>query len=164
MNKTEDQTEIQTDATTARIETSMGTIELALWPEHAPNHVTNFKKLADAEFYDGLVFHRVIPNFMVQTGCPTGTGTGGPGWSIDAEFSDTPFAKGTLGMARSNDPDSAGSQFFICVADCTWLDGQYTAFGKVTDGQEVADAISEVQHGPGDRPSNDVTITRVTVG
>lgn len=147
----------------ATIETTEGTIELELWPDKAPNHVDNFEKLAADGFYDGLVFHRVIPDFMVQTGCPLGTGTGGPDWTVDAEFNDASFKKGTLGMARSSDPNSAGSQFFICVADCDWLDGQYTAFGRVTGGQDVADAVSAVPRDSNDRPHDDIVMERVTV-
>lgn len=149
--------------TRATIETSLGTIEVELWPDKAPRHVDNFKELADAGFYDDLVFHRVIPDFMVQTGCPNGTGTGGPGWTVDAEFGDTAFDKGTLGMARSQDPNSAGSQFFICVVDAHWLDRQYTAFGRVTAGQDVADDISRVPRDKQDRPREDVALVRVTV-
>lgn len=148
---------------TVTIETTKGTIELELWPDQAPKHVENFKKLATDGFYDGLVFHRVIPDFMVQTGCPQGTGTGGPGWNVNAEFNDSAFVKGTLGMARAGDPNSAGSQFFICVADTPHLNGQYTAFGKVTSGQEVADAISEVERDRGDRPKSEVQMVKVTV-
>jgi len=150
-------------ASTATLETSEGAIEIELWPDVAPRHVANFEKLAASGFYDGLVFHRVIPEFMIQTGCPKGTGTGGPGWQVDAEFNDRAFAKGVVGMARSSDPNSAGSQFFICVADASWLDGQYTAFGKVTAGQEVADAISNVARDRSDRPLEDVQLQRVTV-
>lgn len=146
---------------TATIETSMGTIEVELWPDAAPGHVENFKKLAEAEFYDGLVFHRVIRNFMVQTGCPQGTGTGGPGWSVAAEFNDAAFTKGVLGMARSQSPDSAGSQFFICVADTPHLTGQYTAFGKVTAGQDIADSISLAPCGQNDRPREEIKMVTV---
>jgi len=147
---------------TATIETSVGTIELELWHDAAPSHVENFKKLADAEFYDGLIFHRVIRNFMIQTGCPQGTGRGGPGWNVAAEFNDASFDKGVLGMARSQDPDSAGSQFFICVADTPHLNGQYTAFGKVTAGQDVADRISLAPSGQDDRPSEEIKMLKVT--
>lgn len=147
----------------ATIETSQGTIEVELWPDKAPNHIENFKKLAADGFYDGLKFHRVIPDFMIQTGCPDGTGMGGPGWNVDAEFNDASFTKGTLGMARSSEPNSAGSQFFVCVADCDWLDGEYTAFGTVTSGQEVADAIAAVPRGPNDRPREDIVMERVIV-
>lgn len=148
---------------TATIETSQGTIKLELWPEKAPGHVDNFVKLAEQGFYDGLVFHRVIPGFMVQTGCPQGTGTGGPGWNVNAEFNDAPFSKGVLGMARAQDPNSAGSQFFICVDDAPHLTGQYTAFGKVTTGQEVADAIAGVDRDGRDRPLDDILMSKVSV-
>ena len=148
---------------TATIETSQGNIQLELWPDKAPAHVDNFVKLAEQGFYDGLVFHRVIPDFMVQTGCPQGMGTGGPGWNVDAEFNDAPFMKGVLGMARSQDPNSAGSQFFICVADTAHLTGQYTAFGKVTEGQDVADAISSVDRDGSDRPLAEVVMTKVAI-
>jgi len=148
---------------TVTIETSKGTIECELWPDKAPGHVDNFKKLADKGFYDGLIFHRVIPNFMVQTGCPQGTGTGGPGYNIDAEFNDADFKKGTLGMARAQDPNSAGSQFFICVADTPHLNRQYTAFGAVTSGQDVADAISGVSKNHSDRPDEEIKMVSVQV-
>ncbi|MEE9392840.1 MAG: peptidylprolyl isomerase [Planctomycetota bacterium] len=150
-------------ATKATIVTNHGTIEVELWADKAPNHVENFKKLAEAGFYDNLIFHRVIPDFMVQTGCPSGTGTGGPGWNVDAEFNDASFEKGTLGMARSQAENSAGSQFFICTASTPHLNGQYTAFGKVTTGQDVADAISAVSRDGGDRPHDEVTMEKVTV-
>jgi len=148
---------------TATLETSQGTIEVELWSDVAPRHVANFEKLATSGFYDDLTFHRVIPDFMVQTGCPEGTGTGGPGWKVAAEFNERTFDKGVLGMARSQDPDSAGSQFFICVADSPWLNGQYTAFGQVTSGQEVADAISQVARDRSDRPLEVVRLERVSV-
>ena len=150
-------------ATTAVIETSQGNIELELWPDKAPKHVENFIKLAKDGFYDDLIFHRVIPNFMIQTGCPDGTGRGGPGWSVDAEFNDESFEKGALGMARSSNPNSAGSQFFVCVADTPHLNGQYTAFGRVTAGQDVADRIGAVDRDGQDRPFVDVKMTKVTV-
>jgi peptidyl-prolyl cis-trans isomerase B (cyclophilin B) len=149
--------------TTATIETSLGTISLELWPDKAPKHVSNFVKLAEQGFYDNLIFHRVIPRFMVQTGCPQGSGTGGPGWKVDAEFNKESFLTGVLGMARSQDPNSAGSQFFICVADAPHLTGQYTAFGKVVSGQSVANAIAEVPRDGRDRPKSDVKMIKVTV-
>jgi len=149
--------------TTATIETSLGTISLELWPDKAPKHVANFVKLAEQGFYDNLIFHRVIPRFMVQTGCPQGSGTGGPGWKVDAEFNKESFVTGVLGMARSQDPNSAGSQFFICVADAPHLTGQYTAFGKVVSGQSVANAIAEVPRDGRDRPKSDVKMIKVTV-
>jgi peptidyl-prolyl cis-trans isomerase B (cyclophilin B) len=153
---------------TAAIDTSEGLIVLELWPDKAPNHVANLLTLAKSGFYDGKLFHRVIPNFMVQTGCPLGTGTGDPGYKIAAEFNDTPFAKGVLGMARAGDPDSAGSQFFICVADSPdvkSLDKKYTAFGRVIEGQDVADKIAASPRDmqKGDRPYKDVVMRRVTV-
>lgn len=149
--------------TSATITTSQGEIQVELWPDKAPKHVENFKKLADDGFYDDLIFHRVIPDFMVQTGCPQGTGTGGPGWNVSAEFNDAPFEKGVLGMARASDPNSAGSQFFICVADSPWLNGQYTAFGKVTAGQDVADAISAAPRDGRDRPLEEIALEKVRV-
>lgn len=150
-------------ATKATIVTNKGTMELELWADKAPKHVENFKKLADDGFYNNLIFHRVIPNFMIQTGCPSGTGTGGPGWNVDAEFNDASFMKGTLGMARSSDPNSAGSQFFVCTADTPHLDGDYTAFGKLTSGQDVADAIAAASRDGMDRPHEEITMESVTV-
>jgi peptidyl-prolyl cis-trans isomerase B (cyclophilin B) len=134
----------------ARIETRLGAIELEFLPDKAPGHVKNFLDLARKGFYDGSTFHRVIPGFMIQGGCPNTKdekgskathGTGGPGYSVKAEFNDTPHKRGILSMARSQNPDSAGSQFFICVADAPFLDRQYTAFGRVVSGMEVADKI-----------------------
>ena len=134
--------------TKAIIETTLGKIELKFFPEAAPNHVDNFITLAKEGFYDGTAFHRVIPGFMIQGGDPkskshnrAGHGSGGPGYAIKAEFNDISHKKGILSMARSSNPDSAGSQFFICVADSPWLDGQYTVFGEVTSGMDVADRI-----------------------
>ncbi len=125
--------------------TSEGVITLELWDDVAPGHAANFLKLVDERFYDGLKFHRIIPGFMIQGGCPNGTGTGGPGWHIKAEFNDRKHQPGVLSMARSQDPDSAGSQFFICLTreNCRHLDGQYTAFGKVTDGMDVVKKIGQ---------------------
>jgi peptidyl-prolyl cis-trans isomerase B (cyclophilin B) len=134
--------------TTAVIETKLGNIELKFFPDVAPNHVTNFLDLAKKGFYDGTIFHRVIPGFMIQGGDPNTTSTdrskhgcGGPGHSVKAEFSKKPHKRGIVSMARSANPDSAGSQFFICVADSLFLDGQYTVFGEVISGMEAADAI-----------------------
>ncbi len=129
---------------TVQLETSEGSMTLELWNDVAPNHADNFLKLVDQGFYDGLSFHRVIPGFVIQGGCPRGDGTGGPGWHVDAEFNDREHHKGVLSMARSADPDSAGSQFFICLTreHCQHLDGQYTAFGKVTDGLDVVDKLA----------------------
>jgi peptidyl-prolyl cis-trans isomerase B (cyclophilin B) len=134
--------------TTAIIETTLGNIELKFFPEVAPNHVKNFVDLAKKGFYDGTIFHRVIPGFMIQGGDPNSKnpdksshGMGGPGYTVKAEFNDKPHKRGTLSMARAQDPDSAGSQFFICVADAAFLNKQYTAFGEVVSGMQVADKI-----------------------
>jgi len=125
----------------ATIETNHGTIQLELFDEEAPETVANFRKLASEGFYDGLVFHRVIGNFMIQGGCPNGTGTGGPGYTFDDEFNEHPIVRGTLAMANAG-PNTNGSQFFIVTAEATpWLDGKHTAFGQVTAGQDVVDAI-----------------------
>jgi len=151
-------------AETARavIETSKGSIEIEFLPDKAPGHVENFLKLAREGFYDGTTFHRVIPGFMIQGGCPNtkdasgskaGHGTGGPGYNVDAEFNDTTHARGVVSMARAQDPNSAGSQFFVCVKDSTFLDGQYTAFGRVVKGMEVADAIVDSPRDAGDNPN-----------
>ena len=123
---------------------SGGNVLIELLPDVAPKHVARVKELAKAGFYDGIVFHRVIPGFMAQTGDPTGTGTGGSGkGNLMAEFSKEPFKRGTIGAARSQNPDSADSQFFICFARAQWLDGQYTVWGEVTDGMDVVDKIAK---------------------
>lgn len=146
--------------TRAIIETSLGEIELKFFPEKAPNHVDNFISLAKEGFYDGTIFHRVIPGFMVQGGDPKSKspnraahGTGGPGYTLKAEFNNISHKRGILSMARSAHPDSAGSQFFICVADAPWLDGQYTVFGEVVSGMEVIDRIVSQ---PKDRRDNPI--------
>ena len=139
-----------------------GTIEIELWPDLAPEHVNSFVFLAREGFYDGVTFHRIISGFMAQGGDPTGTGTGGPGYNVPAEFNDTKHVAGVLSMARANDPNSAGSQFFICNADATFLDGQYTAFGKVTAGLDVVLAFPErdpQRGGPPGPAMKSVTIT-----
>ena len=153
---------------TAFIETSLGVIELAFFPDRAPGHVENFKKLADSGFYNGTAFHRVIPGFMIQGGDPNSRsedrsmhGTGGPGYSIKAEFNKMPHNRGIVSMARSSDPDSAGSQFFICVKDSHFLDGQYTAFGKVVKGMDVVDKIVAVQRDKRDNPVEKVVMKKV---
>jgi peptidyl-prolyl cis-trans isomerase B (cyclophilin B) len=138
----EKKTASEYDGVTAVIDTSAGAKTLAFFPDKAPGHVANFVKLAERGFYDGTVFHRVIKGFMIQGGCPQGTGTGGPGYQIRAEFNDTPHVKGVLSMARSSEPDSAGSQFFICHGDARFLDRQYTAFGQLAGGQDVLDKIA----------------------
>ena len=149
---------------TATIETSKGTITVELWDDVAPKHAENFQKLAKSGFYDGVAFHRIIPRFMIQGGCPDGTGMGGPGWNVDAEFNDREHHEGVLSMARSQDPNSAGSQFFICLGrdHCQHLDGQYTAFGKVTEGIDVVREIGTTQTGQGDRPVESISMTTVT--
>jgi peptidylprolyl isomerase len=125
-----------------------GTVVIELRPDLAPNHVVRIKELTIEGFYDGIVFHRVIPGFMAQTGDPTGTGTGSSDKpNVAAEFSEEPHVRGTVSMARSASPDSANSQFFICFADCAWLNGQYTAFGKVVSGMEYIDAIKKGAEG-----------------
>ena len=145
------------------------TMQLELYPETAPITVENFLKLVKDGFYDGLTFHRVIPGFMIQGGCPIGNGTGGPGHSIKGEFSgngvvnDLKHDRGVISMARSGMPNSAGSQFFIMVADAPFLDGQYAAFGKVTDGIETADAIVAVDRDGSDKPRQDQVIKKIVV-
>jgi cyclophilin family peptidyl-prolyl cis-trans isomerase len=147
----------------ATISTNHGDIQLDLFADDAPETVANFTKLAGDGFYDGLVFHRVIPDFMVQGGCPQGTGTGGPGYKFDDEINDHRIVRGTLAMANAG-PNTNGSQFFIVTAAATpWLDGKHTAFGQVTSGMDVVDAIEGVATGPGDRPLEDVTMEKVTV-
>ena len=152
------------------IQTNQGTIQVELYPDVAPNTVNNFISLVQKGFYDGLTFHRVIPGFMIQGGCPSGTGTGGPGYQIRGEFAGNGFEKndikhtlGVLSMARAMHPDSAGSQFFIMVEDAPHLDGQYAAFGKVTQGLEVAQAIVSAPRDWHDRPREDQVMETVTV-
>jgi peptidyl-prolyl cis-trans isomerase B (cyclophilin B) len=146
--------------------TTLGVIELEFFPEKAPKHVENFIALAKKGFYDKLAFHRVIPGFMVQGGCPntkpgaTGMpGTGGPGFKVKAEFNDTKHVRGILSMARSSDPDSAGSQFFIMVADAPHLDRQYSAFGRVIKGMDVVDKIVKSERDERDNPKTRVEMT-----
>jgi peptidyl-prolyl cis-trans isomerase B (cyclophilin B) len=140
-----------------------------LYPEVAPATVQNFIDLVQKGFYDGLIFHRVIPGFMIQGGCPEGRGTGGPGHSIKGEFSangfqnDLKHTRGVLSMARSMNPDSAGSQFFIMVADSPHLDGQYAAFGKITEGMEAADKIVAVKRDMSDKPREPQVIKKIMV-
>ena len=140
-----------------------------LYPEKAPNTVNNFISLANKGFYDGKIFHRVIPGFMIQGGCPEGTGMGGPGYCIKGEFffngirNELKHKRGVLSMARSSSPNSAGSQFFIMHQDSRHLDGQYAAFGKVTSGLEVVDAIAKVQTNRMDRPLEEQKIAFITV-
>ena len=131
----------------AAIQTTQGQITVELWDDVAPNHAANFLKLALDGFYDNLPFHRILPGFMIQGGCPKGDGTGGPGWTVKAEFNDREHLPGVLSMARSQDPDSAGSQFFICLTreHCQHLDGQYTAFGKVVEGMDAVEKIASTK-------------------
>lgn len=145
-------------------------IKIELYPDKAPNTVNNFISLAKSGFYDGLIFHRVIKGFMIQGGDPLGTGVGGPGYTIKGEFSlngfrqnDVKHVRGVISMARAYSPDSAGSQFFIMHANAAYLDGQYAAFGKVTEGMETVDAIASVATDANDRPRSEQTIRTVTV-
>ncbi len=143
--------------------TSEGTIEVELFDDDAPKTVANFTKLAGEGYYDGLVFHRVIPNFMIQGGCPRGDGTGGPGYMFEDELNDHPVARGVLAMANSG-PNTNGSQFFIVTADAApWLDGKHTVFGRVTSGQDVADTISTGDRDSRDRPREPVAVESVRV-
>jgi cyclophilin family peptidyl-prolyl cis-trans isomerase len=149
---------------TATLHTNHGAIELELFDGDAPKTVDNFRKLAGDGFYDGVIFHRVIPDFMIQGGDPTGTGTGGPGYSFEDEFNDHPVVRGTLAMANSG-PNTNGSQFFIVTADaCPWLDGKHTVFGRVTDGLDVVDTISQAETDSRDKPRETVSIERVELG
>ncbi|MBT3367884.1 MAG: peptidylprolyl isomerase [Nitrospina sp.] len=154
----------------AVIETTLGSIELEFLEDLAPGHVKNLKDLAKKGFYDGTTFHRVIPGFMIQGGDPNSKsedrsthGTGGPGHSVNAEFNDTPHDRGILSMARSQDPNSAGSQFFIVVKDSHFLDNQYTAFGKVVSGMDVVDKIVDVPRDSGDNPNDRVEMISVKI-
>lgn len=156
--------------TEAVIDTKFGKIKIKFFPDVAPNHVDNFIKLANEGFYDGTIFHRVIPNFMIQGGDPITKdpskkaqfGTGGPGKYLKAEFNKLPHKRGTLSMARSAHPDSAGSQFFICVADAPHLNGQYTVFGEVTSGMDVVDKIVSQPRDNRDNP-NDRIEMKITI-
>ena len=146
-----------------------GTIEGELYPDKAPQSVYNFIDLANHNYYDGLIFHRVIPGFMIQGGCPDGTGMGGPGYCIKGEFffngfkNELKHKRGVLSMARSSSPNSAGSQFFIMHQDAKHLDGQYAAFGKVTSGMDVVDAIAATKTGMQDHPIAEQKIASITV-
>ena len=149
--------------TNATLQTNHGAIDIELFDEDAPKTVENFKKLAQDGFYDGVIFHRVISDFMIQGGDPTGTGSGGPGYQFEDEFNDHKVEKGALAMANAG-PNTNGSQFFIVTADaCPWLDGKHTVFGRVTSGMDVVSAIEQVDTGPGDRPRDDVRIESVSL-
>lgn len=149
---------IQDPENTLILETSKGQVLIECLPDGAPNHVARIKELARSEFYDGIIFHRVIDGFMAQTGDPTGTGTGGSGQNLGAEFNDVSHTRGICSMARSQSPDSADSQFFICFDDAEFLNGQYTVWGKVIDGMDVVDQIQK-----GEPPANPDQITSMRV-
>ena len=168
-NSNSNSSDNMSDRQIAVIETNFGNIVIQLFPDVAPGHVENFVKLAQDGFYDGTTFHRVIPGFMIQGGDPnskdedrSNDGQGGPGFTINAEFSDVPHKRGILSMARAQDPNSAGSQFFIVVKDSNFLDGQYTVFGEVIEGMDVADKIVNVKRDGNDNPLEKVTM-KVTI-
>jgi peptidyl-prolyl cis-trans isomerase B (cyclophilin B) len=145
----------------ANMNTTQGTIELELFDDDAPKTVANFRKLAGENFYDGVIFHRVIPDFMIQGGCPEGTGTGGPGYTFDDEFNQNKIVRGALAMANAG-PNTNGSQFFIVTTDSApWLDGKHTVFGRVTDGMEAVDAIEALPTDGRDRPVEAVVIESI---
>ena len=149
--------------TQATLHTSEGPIELELYPDEAPKTVENFTKLAGDGFYDGLSFHRVIPDFMVQGGCPRGDGTGGPGYTFEDEFNDNKVVRGALAMANAG-PNTNGSQFFIVTTDAApWLDGKHTVFGRVADGMEVVDKIEGSETDHNDKPREEARIESVTL-
>lgn len=150
----------------ARIQTTAGEMTFEFFPDKAPGHVENFVKLAEKGFYDGTKFHRVIQGFMIQGGCPKGDGTGGPGYQIKAEFNDVHHGRGILSMARSQNPDSAGCQFFVVHGEAGFLDRQYTAFGKLVAGDDVLDKIATAPVQPGgerSKPVQPVKIERVVI-
>jgi cyclophilin family peptidyl-prolyl cis-trans isomerase len=149
--------------TRATLHTNHGAIAIELFDDDAPNTVENFLKLARDRFYDGVIFHRVIPDFMIQGGDPTGTGSGGPGYQFEDEFNHHKVVRGALAMANAG-PNTNGSQFFIVTTEATpWLDGKHTVFGRVTDGMDVVDAISALETDGRDRPRQDVAIERIDV-
>jgi cyclophilin family peptidyl-prolyl cis-trans isomerase len=150
-------------AVNAVLNTNHGAIDVELFPGEAPKTVDNFIKLARDGFYDGVIFHRVIPDFMIQGGDPTGTGSGGPGYSFEDEFNQHKVVRGALAMANAG-PNTNGSQFFIVTTDAApWLDGKHTVFGRVTNGMEVADKISELPRDSRDKPHDDVVIESVSI-
>jgi cyclophilin family peptidyl-prolyl cis-trans isomerase len=149
--------------TNVTMETNQGTLELELFDADAPKTVENFLKLAGDGFYNGVIFHRIIPDFMIQGGDPTGTGSGGPGYQFEDEFNDNKIVRGALAMANAG-PNTNGSQFFIVTTEAaSWLDGKHTVFGRVTEGMDVVNTISDVTTGANDRPVEDVVIERVDV-
>jgi peptidyl-prolyl cis-trans isomerase B (cyclophilin B) len=146
---------------TATMHTNHGAIELELFDEDAPKTVENFRKLADDGFYDGVIFHRVIKDFMIQGGDPTGTGTGGPGYTFEDEFNDHKVERGALAMANAG-PNTNGSQFFIVTTDAApWLDGKHTVFGRVTGGMDAVDSIEGTDTDAADKPSSDALVERI---
>jgi cyclophilin family peptidyl-prolyl cis-trans isomerase len=149
--------------TNATMQTNKGTIGLELYEDAAPKTVGNFVELAQKGFYNGVIFHRVIEDFMVQGGDPTGTGSGGPGYQFEDEFNDHKVERGALAMANAG-PNTNGSQFFIVTADATpWLDGKHTVFGKVTSGMDVVDTIEQTETGPGDKPREEMRIESISI-
>jgi len=145
----------------ATLHTNHGLVEVNFFDEDAPKTVENFRKLSADGFYDGLAFHRVIPDFMIQGGCPLGTGTGGPGYTFEDEFNQHKIVRGALAMANAG-PNTNGSQFFIVTKDeASWLDGKHTVFGEVTSGMDAVDAIEGLPTGPGDQPEEPAVIERV---
>lgn len=164
-----------TPAEHAILKTAYGDMTIAFWPDVAPKTVENFQKLARSGFYNGTAFHRIIKGFMIQGGCPNTKagekgmpGTGGPGWKVKAEFNKKPHVRGVISMARSSDPDSAGSQFFLCHGNASFLDGKYTAFGELVKGDDVLEKIANVptSHGGGGEkstPIDRVELTSVTI-
>jgi peptidyl-prolyl cis-trans isomerase B (cyclophilin B) len=148
----------------ATLQTSEGAIEVELFPDDAPKTVENFEKLSREGFYEGVIFHRVIPDFMIQGGDPTGTGMGGPGYEFEDEINDHRIVRGAMAMANAG-PNTNGSQFFIVTAEeASWLDGKHTVFGRVTSGMDVVDRISQAERDANDRPRKPVTIERVELG
>ncbi|KKL85588.1 hypothetical protein LCGC14_1953240 [marine sediment metagenome] len=141
------------------INTDFGDMNLTFLPDIAPDHVSNFIDLSESGFYDGVTFHRVLPGFMAQGGDPTGTGSGGPGYTLPAEFSDTPYVRGTVGMARTADPDSGGSQFFITFGEQPNLNGQYTVFGEITEGMDVVGSLTPRDPNDPSAPPGDAIIS-----
>lgn len=148
----------------ATLKTNMGTMKIELFADKAPETVANFIKLSESGYYDGLIFHRIIENFMIQGGCPNGTGNGGPGWTIKDEFhKDLKHnSKGILSMANAG-PNTGGSQFFITLAPTDWLDGHHTVFGKLTEGEDVLTEIGKIETGFQDKPLKNVVIEKITI-
>lgn len=165
VDKATEDVDFETSQYVVTLDTTEGRINLSLAPEVAPGHCLNMIGLARTGFYDGLTFHRIIEGFMIQGGCPSGTGTGGPGYNIDAEFNGMKHEPGVLSMARSSNPNSAGSQFFICLGTHPHLDRNYTAFGRTADAEslKVVQKIGAVETDSSDRPKKPVRITRATV-